>query len=767
MKWVHIHIEGIVQGVGFRPFVYKLANWLNIKGWVCNGVAGVQIEAGGSPEQIEMFKYLLTDDAPVESNITHFYSEDIAERNAEDFQIVESDSTGSPTLLITPDLGLCDHCRAEISNSQNSRYNYPFTTCTRCGPRYSILKALPYDRPLTTMDEFKMCENCKQEYNNPYDRRHFSQTNSCLACTIPVRLLDNQGIELASTWNEALNELVRKLEAGKIAAVKGIGGYMLMVDATNESAITKLRERKHRPTKPFAVMYPNLEMLKHDAELSQAETDALRSIQSPIVLTKAKRNPRSAICFSEIAPGLDRIGAMLPYTALFELLLKAMGKPLVATSGNASGSPILFKDENAFNHLKDIADVFLTNEREIQVAQDDSVVRFTQANQRIVIRRSRGYAPNFINKSFSYSSECVLAMGADMKSSFALQVNGRAYTSQYLGNLESYESQESFRTTLDHLLNMLRAQPERIVVDAHPNYFSSVLGRQLAQQWNIPVEQVQHHKAHAYAVLTENEKLQTALPTLCVVWDGTGYGEDKQSWGGEFFLYDEQHLERLTHFKYFPAWQGDLMAHQPRLAALFLCKDFLEVTNLKDHFSEKEWLFYSKLIQSNATHHTSSVGRLFDGVAALLNLCNHNSFEGEASMLLETLASTGHCKEHYKVTWCENTIDQQGVIKQIVSDIHNGISKSEIAFKFHVYLADVILEVAKKYKVQQVALSGGVFQNALLVDIIHEKMNSHYKIFCHHELSPNDENIAVGQLAFVEFDRKKEKQAELLIMNLN
>ncbi len=765
MKWVHIHIEGIVQGVGFRPFVYKLANWLNIKGWVCNGVDGVKIEAGGSPEQIEMFKYLLTDDAPAESKITHFYLEGIADQNATDFQIVESDSTGSPTLLITPDLGLCSHCSAEIKDPTSKRFNYPFTTCTHCGPRYSIIQSLPYDRPLTTMAAFPMCKNCQREYNDPYDRRHFSQTNSCPECTISIRLVDNQGLPLATTWDVALNELVKKLEAGKIAAVKGIGGYLLMADATNESAITKLRERKHRPHKPFAVMYPDMEMLEKDVELSETERGAVKSIQSPIVLARIKR-PQSGICIEEIAPGLNQIGAMLPYTALFELLLKAFAKPLIATSGNAGGSPILFTDESAQENLRDFADVFLINDRDIQVAQDDSVVRFTNGNQRIIIRRSRGYAPNLINASFSTSSECVLAMGADMKSSFALQVNGRIYASQYLGNLESFESQESFRGAVNHLLRLLRAQPDRIVIDAHPNYFSSRLGIQLAKDWNIPIEKVQHHKAHAYAVLAENEKLQTASPTLCVVWDGTGYGEDNQSWGGEFFFYKDQQLERLTHFGYFPVWQGDLMARQPRLSALFLCKDFLQETNVKNYFNEKEWLYYSKLIQSKPTLYTSSVGRLFDGVAALLEICEYNSFEGEASLLLETLAAYGHCADTYKITWHEDDLDVMSLMKQIIFDINKGISKNEIALKFHVYLADVVLEVAKKFNVQRVALSGGVFQNALLVDLVSKKLQEHYEIYFHQELSPNDENIALGQLACLAFDRKKQVESTSLVMSL-
>jgi hydrogenase maturation protein HypF len=767
MKWICVHIEGMVQGVGFRPFVYKLANWLNIKGTVCNGVDGVHIVAGGTPEQLEMFTYLLTDDAPHESKITKLYTEEIEEQAADDFQIIESHAMGSPTLLITPDLGLCEDCRKEIHKPTDRRYQYPFTTCTHCGPRYSIIQALPYDRPLTSMGVFNMCDACKAEYNNPMDRRHFSQTNSCPDCTIPVRLLNNKGVVLATSWTEAQQQLVSRLNSGEIAAVKGIGGYLLMADATNEEVITKLRERKHRPSKPFALMYPDLEMLMGDVQLSDAEKSAFLSIQCPIVLTKLKEEPASGICAGAIAPGLEHIGAMQPYTALFDLLLKAFGKPMIATSGNAGGSPILFEDAKALENLKEIADVFLVNDREIQITQDDSVVRFSRRNQRIVIRRSRGYAPNFVNNFFTEQKECVLAMGADMKSSFAIQVNGRVYTSQYLGDLESYESQESFRKALSHMLGLLRTKPERIVLDPHPTYFSSRLGRELAQQWQIPIEEVQHHKAHAYSVLAENERLQDPAPVLCVVWDGTGFGEDRQMWGGEFFAYENYQLERLTHFNNFPVWQGDLMARQPRLSALYLCKDFLSETDLQAHFTESEWNYYSKLVETRAPLHTSSVGRLFDATAALLHLCTHNTFEGEASMLLETLAATGRCEEHYQVHWRGDNIDEKHLMKQIIADLKHHVPKDEIAYKFHTYLADVISEVMHKYKFHQVALSGGVFQNALLLELIWEKLHLHNRIFIHHELSPNDENIAVGQLAYVAGMQKTHREELVSITNVN
>lgn len=767
MKWVSIHIEGMVQGVGFRPFVYRLAHFLNLKGSVCNGVDGVHIMAGGTPEQIGNFIYRLREDAPQESRVTKFHYEQTEDQDIDNFRIIESQSSGSPTMLITPDLGICEQCREDISDPADRRFNYPFTTCTHCGPRYSILQSLPYDRPLTSMRVFKMCDACEAEYNNPLDRRHFSQTNSCPDCTIPVRLLDAEGVQLAASWTDALQQLVERLHAGEVAAVKGIGGYLLMADATNEKVIKKLRDRKHRPTKPFALMYPDLKTLEGDTELSEAEKTAFNSIQCPIVLTKIKAKPLSGICAEDIAPGLQHIGVMQPYTALFDLLLKAFGKPVIATSGNAGGSPILSEDGKAVENLRGIADVFLVNDREIKIAQDDSVARFTNKNQRILVRRSRGYAPNFINNFFSTQKKCVLAMGADMKSSFALQVKGRVYTSQYLGDLESYESQESFRKALNQMLNLLRVKPERIVVDPHPDYFSSRLGRELAQQWGIPVEEVQHHKAHAYSVLAENEKLNDPAPMLCVVWDGTGFGDDRNSWGGEFFTFENNQLQRLTHFNYFPVWQGDLMARQPRLSALYLSKDFLSETDLQTHFTDSEWNYYLKLVNTSAPLHTSSVGRLFDAVAALLGLCTHNTFEGEASMLLEASAAGGRCEEQYQVHWRGDNIDEKFLLEQILADMKLHKRKAEIAYKFHAYLADVISEVMNKYKFYQVALSGGVFQNALLVELIGQKIQPDSRIFIHQQLSPNDENIAVGQLACVATGQEEENFSVLHAVNLN
>ena len=764
MRWVHIHIEGLVQGVGFRPFVFKLATGLSLKGWVCNGVDGVHIETGGTDKHIEKFIDQLKENAPEESFITAFSVEEISEVKVEDFQIVESNPLGTPNLLITPDLGLCDACRDDIATPGNKRYQYPFTTCTHCGPRYSILKSLPYDRHTTSMEIFAMCPECEKEYHDPLNRRHFSQTNSCPDCTIALRLVDNKGIELTTNWNEALAILINRLKAGEIAAVKGIGGYLLMTDAANRAAIKKLRFRKHRPTKPFAVMYPNVEMLKQDAALTEHEIKAFQSIQNPVVLVKAKEKTESGICLPEIAPGLQHIGAMRPYTAMFELLLKEWGKPIIATSGNVSGSPIVFDDHQAMEELRNIADVFLIHDREIQISEDDSVVRFSQ-NHRMLIRRSRSYAPTFINTDFAPGKECILAMGADMKSAFTLQANGRAYISQYLGDLETYESQQFYRHTLDHLLSLLHVRPQQIVIDAHPNYFSSQLGRQLGTLWQIPVDEVYHHEAHAWSVLAENKLLKSKEPVLCVVWDGTGYGEDKQSWGGEFFTYNKQFFKRIAHLTYIPVWQGDTMAREPRLSAFFICRDFLKDTSLRNKFTDAEWSYYAKLIQSKPALNTSSVGRLFDAVASILSICEHNTFEGEAAMLLETAANKGKCLSRYKVEWIESTFDAESLIKQILIDIDHHVPVERIAFKFHAWLADVIYSVASLKKVKNIALSGGVFQNALLINLIEEVLPSGINLYLHKELSSNDENISLGQLAYVSVTNQRVQEHSELSIN--
>lgn len=746
MKTFHIHIEGQVQGVGFRPFVYRLATELTLNGWVNNGVDGVHIEAEGDGTTIEQFIKRLKKEAPPVARITSLTAREIGHKDYASFEIVESKAEGKPNLLITPDIGLCEACRQELHDTANDRYHYPFTTCTHCGPRYSILKSLPYDRPTTTMTNFAMCARCEEEYTNPLDRRYYSQTNSCPDCTIHAWLVNAEGEKIAQTWEESFPVLIEALKGGKIIAMKGIGGYLLLADATNSEVVKTLRYRKHRPSKPFALMYPDVETLANDASVSEEESSAFTSIQSPIVLVNVKDFTASGICTDIVAPGLTKIGVMQPYTAMFELLMREWKKPLIATSANVSGSPILYEDQEAFRSLNTVADYFLMHNREIVIAQDDSVVQFSKRHKhRIVLRRSRGFAPTISHDAFT--GETILALGADMKSAFTLQANGRIYTSQYLGDLESFESQESFRTALNHLLKLVKVNLERIVIDAHPNYFSSMLGQQLAEERNISIQKVQHHKAHAYAVLAENNQLKSEVPILCVVWDGTGYGEDANSWGGEFFEYDFNTLERIGHVAYVPVWLGDKMAKDTRLSALFYGRNSERVkTHVREQFPEEAWRYYSRQIDVEPEIYTSSIGRLFDAIANLTGIGIVNSFEGESAMCLEALAEQEATHVHYSVVWKNTVLDTENLLEQVMLDIKDGIRPGLIAYKFHVYLADVIQSVVSAKGYKKIAFSGGVFQNALLVDLIKDRLHNQ-DVFFHKELSPNDENISFGQLA--------------------
>jgi hydrogenase maturation protein HypF len=768
MTCLHIHIEGLVQGVGFRPFVYRLATEMQLTGWVSNGVDGVHIEIAGALEQLQDFIDRIQKDAPSIARITDVSIEETSIKHFEKFKIIESTTSGRPNLLITPDMGMCNACSVEIHDSENHRYNYPFTTCTNCGPRYSILKSLPYDRHTTTMNQFAPCARCEEEYYNPLNRRYYSQTNSCPECAIEAWLVNAKGERLADHWTEAFPILLDALAAGKIIAIKGIGGYLLMADATNYKAVLTLREQKHRPTKPFALMYPDVETLQLDTQVNAEEEAALTSPPNPIVLLPLKAYPASGICADEIAPGLNKIGAMLPYTAMFDMIMREWKKPVIATSGNVSGSPILYQDDEAFRGLHTVADLFLMHNREITIAQDDSVMQHSPVQEQpIVLRRSRGFAPTVSYPAFS--NETTLAMGADMKSSFSLQANGRIYTSQYLGDLGSYESQESYKATLFHLLKLINVKPDRIVMDAHPQYFSTQLGKSLAEKWGIPVSNVQHHKAHAYAVLAENNLIGCHEPVLNVVWDGTGYGDDGNNWGGEFFEFCDGAMERIGHIAYAPVWQGDKMAQDGRLAALFFGGQSERVRAfLQPKFSDVVWLYYEKLLHTKSDLYTSSVGRLFDAVACLTAVNLFNLYEGESAMKLEALASHGHTAVRYHVRWKDTTLDTENLLNQIVLDLKEGIRPEKIAFKFHAWLADAIHSVVESKDYRKIALSGGVFQNALLIDLVLRKLKDK-QVLLHKELSPNDENISFGQLAYAsqEVEQLRVKAKIELILNRN
>ncbi|ANI87883.1 carbamoyltransferase HypF [Arachidicoccus ginsenosidimutans] len=743
-----IQLNGIVQGVGFRPFVYRSAKTFGITGFVRNDKDGVFIEASG--KNVEAFYHHILENAPQQAKIISHSFQKTETKNYPDFRIIESEAKqNNKQLFITPDFAMCENCRKELHDENNRRYHYPFITCTDCGARYSILKKLPFDRENTSMQMFHQCDECLQEYNDASDIRFYSQTNSCKKCGITLSFYNNKNELLSQDVEEILQQINVALQSGKIIAAKGIGGFLLLCDANNEQAVKTLRARKHRPTKPFAVMYPNLQQIENDYEVSEVEKEMLQSAAAPIVLLQ----PKSPLLggFRGAAPKLNRVGVFLPYAPLLELILSKFNKPVIATSANISGDSIVYDNEKALQDLPQLADFILLNNRDITMPQDDSVIQFSSKTKtKIILRNGRGFAPiHFLN---CQTHKTIFASGALLKSSFALAQNDSIYVSQYLGSTDEYDTQQTYKKVAENFLNLTSAKIETIVCDKHPDYFSTQFAKQKSEEQNISLQQIQHHKAHFAAVLAENNLLENNEKMLGVVWDGTGLGDDEQIWGGDFFSYQNKKIERVCHFEYVPNLLGDKMAKEPRLSALSFCKGMADDI-LKEKFTGQEWNYFQKILNNKYEIVTSSCGRLFDAVAALLNLCDKQSYEGEAALYLENLATENWKKfsnfmEDYDVHFDEEKISVQTILKQIISDIKCGENKGKIALKFHLSLVEMIETVARKNEFKKIAFSGGVFQNSLLVDLIKIKLEKKYQLFFHQKLSPNDENISFGQVIF-------------------
>lgn len=757
MTW-HLHIEGQVQGVGFRPFVFKLAKKYGLNGWVNNATDGVHIEINATENVAHEFYRDLTTKAPALSRITKHGISIIDKKFFDNFEIIHSQQSGKTNLLLTPDFAICKDCLRELNDQKNRRNNYPFITCTNCGPRYSIIHELPYDRINTKMDVFKMCNNCSDEYDNPLDRRYYSQTNSCPNCAIELTLYDANRNKLALNQNQIIEAVIQFWKEGKIVAVKGIGGYILTCDAENTSTILELRKRKHRPSKPLALMYPDLESL-NDVYLGKESEQELTNHVSPIILLDWK-GQENKLAF--IAPNLNQVGVMLPYTPLYDLLLKKFDQPIVATSGNISHSPIVFKNKKALNELPEIADFILTNNREITVPQDDSVIKFSFfKKEKIIIRRSRGLAPTYINSELKWPDKSILATGAMLKSTFSFLHQRNVYISQYMGDLEHFDTQQNYAQTIEHFFKLFDAQPELILCDKHPEYPSTIFGNNLSKKSSIPLKTIQHHIAHFGAVLGENNLIHNESPILGIIWDGTGLGDDGQIWGGEFFKYDNYHFVRCCHFDYFDFILGDKMPREPRISALSACWGIMGTEDfLKEKFNKTEWQVYAKILAKNNPLKTSSVGRIFDAVASLLGILDKQTFEGEAAMQLEALAS-GYFKKHgldfsesYFTEYSDDfRIPTMTLLTNLLLDLKKEKPKDFIAAKFHFSLVQIIKSVAKNSAIKKLAFSGGVFQNSLLVDLIIHHLKPDYELFFHQQLSANDENISFGQLVFHQIEQ--------------
>jgi hydrogenase maturation protein HypF len=755
MKSFHIHIKGIVQGVGFRPFVYKHARKSNLKGWVNNTTDGVHIQINTDATSADRFLESLLKNLPPLAIVTSYDIEEVNFQKYDDFEIVHSKNDTKPNLLLTPDVAMCADCKNELHHPEDRRYQYPFITCTNCGPRYSIIKKLPYDRITTTMASFKMCDACLEEYNNPMERRHFSQTNSCPDCAIEMQLYEN------NQWTNNFTDLdyiVEKWKEGKIVAIKGIGGFLLTCNATNAEAVNTLRSRKKRPVKPFALMYPDCAAIQRDIILKDDEKKALESIYAPIVLLPVRpaSGKKNNLALEVINKGLSRVGIMLPYTPLYDLLLQKFNTPIIATSGNITDSTIIFQDEKALNELSKIADVLLLNNREIVIPQDDGVIQFSEkSRQKITLRRSRGKAPAYVNAKLELPDNTVFAAGSMLKSVFGLIDSKNLYISQYLGNTESFDAQLNYEKTFRHFRQILAADIDTVIVDKHPDYFSTRFAKELSKENKAEIFEVQHHIAHLFSVIGENNLLNCEDNILGVIWDGTGLGDDGNIWGGEFFVYEKGQVERAFHLDEFDFILGDKMPGEPRISALAIAHDVEGSEKyLKEKFTDTEWRIYQKMLTREGNLKCTSMGRLFDAVSSILLNCDVHHFEAEASMRLENMAS----KYYYnnKITLTDSYLNKSQIpenfikhlFTEIIHDLDNNIEREKIAAKFHISLVDYIIHVANKLNVNKLAFSGGVFQNALLIDIINDFMRDSFDLYFQNEFSPNDEGIPFGQLMY-------------------
>ena len=770
-------VRGAVQGVGFRPFVYRLANELGLTGWVNNSPQGVFIEVEGILAELEKFHMRLLAENPPRSFIQSCEATWLDAAGYDGFIIRDTEIEGSKTALVLPDIATCPDCLREIFDPKNRRHRYPFTNCTNCGPRFSIIQALPYDRANTSMREFKMCPACQAEYNNPNDRRFHAQPNACPVCGPQLELwpgnvthslwTDDEPPRRLAQGHDALLAAVHVIRCGHIVAVKGIGGFHLFVDARNDAAVRRLRERKHREEKPFALMFPTLESVKEVCEVSALEEQLLCSPEAPIVLLRKIVNRKSQIV-NAVAPNNPNLGVMLPSNPLHQLLMAELGFPVVATSGNLSDEPICTDELEALDRLRGIADVLLVHNRPIVRHVDDSIVRL-MAGREMVLRRARGYAPLPIPMR---NAECgvrnVLAVGAHLKNAVALAVGEQVFLSQHIGDLETERANEAFRRVAAELSEIYEAQLEVIATDLHPDYRSTQFANEVAggadgslphvgAQRSAPtIVHVQHHEAHALGCLTENE---VELPALAVAWDGTGLGTDGTIWGGEFFFVTDEVVERIARLRPFHLPGGDAAVKQPRRAALGLLFELLgeeafqrgDIRSIAALTAAEQATLKTILQRKLNSPWCSSVGRLFDAVASLTGLRHEMRFEGQAAMELEFALDGTQTEAAYQLPLitlnAPMMLDWSPLVEGVLFDVNRGVPTREVSAKFHNGLAESIVAVAREFGLERVALSGGCFQNRYLMERAVKRLRDEgFQPYWHQRVPTNDGGIALGQV---------------------
>lgn len=739
-----IHISGIVQGVGFRPFVYTLAQEYQLTGWVRNTTAGVDIEVNGDTKNINSFIQQLQNHPPPLAYIEEFSN---TPKNAEDFKAFEirQSKNSSGFQPISPDIAICSDCQLELHTPGDPRYRYPFINCTNCGPRFTIIKEIPYDRANTTMRDFDFCPMCKSQYELPTDRRFHAQPVACAVCGPEIWL---EGGEQSISNGEAAIVAARVLlSEGGILAIKGLGGFHLACNAYDEQAVAKLRLLKNRPAKPFALMLPDITAVEDHCELDVIACKLLTGPKSPIVIMSRKANSRIA---SGIAPGQKTLGVILPYTPLHVLLLERSENfplALVMTSGNISGLPLIKDNDEAIDELRDIADAFLLHNREIEIRCDDSVL-YPIKETLLVLRRSRGYAPTPIRTQSPLPP--ILAAGAELKNTFCLAKGRRAFSSHYIGDLKNYESFDVYQKAIRHYEALFRITPEILAHDLHPDYLSTRYAQKRAQEEGQRLIAVQHHHAHLAACMAENA-IQEGTPIIGLAFDGTGYGTDGTAWGGEVLLATYQQFERLYHLAPFPLPGGDLAIKKPWRTGLAL----LHMANMLDDASQtilnqtQRAILLHQLETRINTPMTSSMGRLFDGFAALAGVRCEISYEGQAAIEFEMLVDRA-IEGSYPFTLQKTQILWQPALEALLFDLKYGTPTSTIAARFHNGLAQLALDVCialkKQTGIHQVALSGGVWQNTTLLIKTYQQLSRYgFDILLHQQLPSNDGGIAFGQ----------------------
>jgi len=747
MVRVRIHVEGIVQGVGFRPFVYTLAGELAVSGFVRNTAAGVVIEAEAQPATLTAFTDALRSRAPALARIDALRSEPIPGTGVAGFEIELSQADGPRRTLISPDTATCADCLAEMADPDDRRYRYPFTNCTNCGPRFTIVTGVPYDRPATTMAGFPMCAECRREYDDPADRRFHAQPLCCPACGPTLRLVDATGADLPGDPVEATADL---LTSGSVVAVKGLGGYHLAVDAGSEDAVATLRSRKHREDKPFAVLMPSLAAARLWCDIDPAAAALLTGHRRPIVLLP--RRPDVAVA-AALAPGNDHVGVLLPYTPLHQLLAQAVDGPIVLTSGNVSDEPIAYLDDDARTRLAGIADAFMCHDRPIRMRTDDSVVRVVRGRPQPV-RRSRGYAPEPITLPLD-CSRAVLAVGAELKNTFCLARGRQAFVSHHIGDLENYETMRSFLDGIAHFGMLFDIVPEVVAYDLHPEYLSTKHALQLGdgELPGVELVGVQHHHAHIASCLADNGELG---PVIGVAYDGTGYGCDGTLWGGEILLADLADCRRLAHLAPVALPGGAAAIRAPwRMAAAYLQAAYGEDLPPGLDVARRNQKLWKPVLAMAArgvnAPMTSSVGRLFDAVAALIGIRDEVNFEGQAAIELEQCvepAETGS----YPIGVLDGQLQGSDLVRAVVDDLSRGVGQPTIAARFHRGLAAVTVQVAaaaaRADGLDTVALSGGVFQNVVLLELVTSGLEREdLRVLTHGRVPCNDGGISLGQTA--------------------